>query len=508
MIFASLPGMASPDLCRIDGEDSPKEFSQSILRNLQLAKLENDPSDFCDSELAARYLFSSDHGTGRASKITQDEWFETLKTGKVAEKLESTAAKDRGVTNPWVKSLIPSEKVRQQVAEEFSGALLGRSDTLNSKGIVDALQKGRCSWPQVESEPVNENDRATASSYGVDYTSAAEKFACSELIGVLSINRCTGSFETIKRVALPSKAGLSLTGIEIYNRVLNDARYDEGLKRAALTIVKKQQDGVVPKGDYFGDLKSSFLQAGTSEKAATEMAWNVAALISTSGPNLTQRLTDYFDPPLVRTPKALSLVAIAQSLPVLDHRSSHAGQLYSFPPEVRGRCNTGKSYHFWYTAYLARRAALENGDSEAAAAVAFQTEKFYHLKERRKVDAVTRGHGHTPGQEIVRADLAYAAAGAAYGVYAANNSKPISLDVDRVMKHLLKKSDDGSVTLAASLAEAVTKNKLVQSYNKWTERFSPNTAFETTAAKGFPKSVDRSYLDFERSPTSQPPCAK
>ena len=69
------------------------------------------------------------------------------------------------------------------------------------------------------------------------------------------------------------------------------------------------------------------------------------------------------------TESRIALSAIAEFIPLMDPMmSEHAGSLYSLPPSVKSDCDIGKNYHFWMTAYFARKNAVEGMDPKSAAA--------------------------------------------------------------------------------------------------------------------------------------------
>ena len=85
------------------------------------------------------------------------------------------------------------------------------------------------------------------------------------------------------------------------------------------------------------DVRASFREAGANAFEAEEMTWNVLGLIGTAGPDLTRRMR-YMNDSTGEQQKILGLSVIAASMPLLDHRSSRKGHVYSFPESVKGEC--------------------------------------------------------------------------------------------------------------------------------------------------------------------------
>lgn len=480
--------------------DTVDSFAKEILKPLHLEMIERDAYGYCNDELAKRFLFSESR-SGEPVKVTYAEYQRAFNEGAVEALLEKHFEKES--VNPWHISLIPAKSVREKLLDQIP---TGQGDYLNLESASEMLKQERCSLPRPSTSHTELNFLSklkSDESFGVRKQSMAKKYACMEMLGLAATFSCEKAASTIERIARPTYH--SITGVEMYRNVLGDSRYDEGLRRAALKILARVNEGTETKGDLFSDLKSSFLESGESSDAAEEMAWNAVALLSTAGPNTDVRLI-YFHGDKSSSQKRLALNTISHVIPVLDHRSSAKGKVYSLPKEVKGACNTGKSYHFWFTAYLARRAALESKNPEASAAMAFQAEKAYQLTSR-SIDSAGRSANSplfSPASTIIRGDLAYASTGAVYGANRAGNRTPSGLDVDKEVAGMIKAAGVGNPGVIFNLASLAVNSDLATTYGKWTEKFSANTTFENTRKAGFPDKVHSSYLEFEKSPKKSP----
>lgn len=485
--------------------DMVDSFAKEILKPLHLEMIERDASGYCNDELAQRFLFSESPEMGELFKATYAEYQRAFNEGTTEALLEKLSDIEPNPT-AWSISLIPAESVREKLLNDIPTGNIGNN--VNLEGAIQMLKQERCSLPDpyiFSGFNIEEKKPRSDKSFGIQNQSMAKRYACFETLGITSTFSCDQAASTIDRIARPAVTGV--TGAEVYRNVLNDSRYDEGLRRAALKIAARANDGTETKGDLFSDLKSSFLESGESSDAAEEMAWNSVALLATGGPNVFLRLP-YFKGDRDSSQKRLALNTISHLIPVLDHRSSAKGKVYSLPKEVKGACNTGKTYHFWFTAYLARRAALESKNPEASAAMAFQAEKAYQLTSRSPDSARQSATSplFSPASTIIRGDLVYASAGAVYGANRAGNRTPSGLNIDKEIAGMIKTAGVGNPGVIFNLASQTVNSDLATTYGKWTEKFNANATFENTRKAGFPNKVHTGYLEFEKSPKKSP-CA-
>lgn len=488
--------------CPLTEIQTTADFSKSIIRTVNIAQLERDPADFCDQAMGLRYL-SSKPSVPNLEPITPVKLNTALADGTWRDEVQKRAASEWGVLDSWTKSLIPLEDVRLEALDtniNWPKKDLGRTWDKRLPDALAYLAKKPCE-ANGPSRAVDLPAMKGSDTYEskIKNSGALTKFACQEFLGFLKIGSCDESFSVVARI---SSGQAGLTGYELYRKVLNDARYDEGLRLAALKLGKRVMDKSTKGVDLFGDLKSSFKESGASEADSEEMAWNSVGLLATGGPNINWRL-DNLASQEGRQQKIFSLKFLSTLLPVLDHRSSHEGHIYSFPPSVSGACNTGKAYHFWYSAYLSRRATIESGNPEASAVGAFQAEKAYHILGRgtqglENAQRMSESSVYSSASQIVRADLAYASAGAIYGATSALSQKG-TLNVDHGLKTLLARGGDGDVGILATIASpfAPEQGKV---YKGWTKKFDSNSVFNDMNNKKFRGEVSTHALNFDKNP--------
>jgi hypothetical protein len=272
------------------------------------------------------------------------------------------------------------------------------------------------------------------------------------------------------------------TGYEILEKVLKDASYDAGLILAAKRVAGRLKQTLRTSDNFYDDILNSFIEAGNNLASAQDKTWNVLGVIATGGSNLASRLI-LNDSTSRRKLTSLNILSTVPG--VLDLDSAASGHIYSFPKSVKLGCETGKNYHFWYTAYLARQATLETGQARASAVAAFQLAKATRVSFNSSNQAVDLSSLDRPYMYIMRADIADEAAGAVFGAFAAMGKTP-NLDVNSAIADLIRTTGQGDPGPASGLltmfplGDAGAKFK---AYEIWMESFNPNMAFTELSSR-------------------------
>ena len=309
----------------------------------------------------------------------------------------------------------------------------------------------------------------------------SKRFAiCAYFVGVFDIPSCAKQFGSIYDYAAPIEG---LTAYDSIERVLTDRSYDEGLARAALRVMD-QVEGGRASANLYEDLYRSYLESGNHPVDADDRAWEVIAVLSARGPNLF-KLYGLYTPENSRSLVALAL--IAAGTPYLDQITYATGHPYSYPPRVSTRCNFGKPYHFWLTAYLARLATRASGDRTVGSAAGYLFQVGYQaLKKedgRDPLRAFTTPTFDHPNNKI-RLDLAAAASGAVYGAIAATSPPgPVPdgapIDSDENLRILLRDAQEMPVIdagAAKALWGGIEQGRL--GLERWLAIFAARSALE------------------------------
>lgn len=215
---------------------------------------------------------------------------------------------------------------------------------------------------------------------------------------------------------LPTTAGSE------FESIFADDRYVKPLREAALKMVKDAQDPTLTQGrNLFDDLMEEFKkpESGFSREEAPDAVWKTLAALAATGPNMHVRVNFPAERDAAKIhPSAFALTVIAQMIPHLDTMSmlQDKPRPYSLPHGIQFACDSGKSYHFWLSAYLARKRKKEGFSDASSQAAAFASNVGYQMK------TPTRDHGtdsrtspFNPTENSIRLDLTLAAAGARFG---------------------------------------------------------------------------------------------
>ncbi|MBL7556556.1 MAG: hypothetical protein JNM24_12120 [Bdellovibrionaceae bacterium] len=495
-LIISLYAVNLSAFCEFFNFEDLQELAEDSALSAQLIQFQKNPKDFCDQQLALRYLGSPDRNN--EMKTSKLEIERAVSDNSVQELTRTTYLKNDKLMNGydnWNRTLIPLEESKLDITKniDINDPESKSKDKIDLDRALVLLSKNS---PCMEIYYVDCNRNFEKRTI-LSIDPKQKKFACYELLGLLKINSCDKDFDSISKIATPVS---NVTARDILKQVMSDSRYNEGLRLAAIKIAKRTKKSITKSSNLFDDLKESFLESGANEVTAEEMTWNTLAVLSASGANLWQRLISVpysYD----QGQKRLAFHTIAASLPILDHRSSSTGHIYSFPKEVSGFCNSGKSYHFWYTAFLARHATIENGNPESAMVAAYQAQKFYQLKRGKigngNVDSSINSNLNSPSSNVTRIDLAYASTGAIYGAQKATTQIPSNQNLDYVFESLMLTSGKGSPSVLVNAA-AWTMEKPFSSYPHWVKKYNPNETLKNKPA--FTGSVKKEFLEFKKNP--------
>lgn len=292
-----------------------------------------------------------------------------------------------------------------------------------------------------------------------------------------SISMKSLSFKTIHDV-------VAMTNLPLWKEVITTRTYDEGLRLAALKIIKKIKYSKLQKSDkIFDDMLSGFTASGMNKVDADEATWKALGLIANGGANTISRVS--FER---GSQRSTALSFIASSMGFLDLKKSKLGlPLYSYPASVVTKCDHVKPYHFWMTAYLTRDLIKQGIDPDDPVTATYISQKGYQLKREiayannpnfRRYAILTRP-AYDPAHQIVRTDLAFGSEGAVYGAQLFSQSPHKPIDVDQAIVNLLA---DSSVMPAMSKNQTAELN-VIDAFDIWSKIFSPNSASESIKAQ-------------------------
>ncbi|MGZ3654335.1 MAG: hypothetical protein ACXVB9_16445 [Bdellovibrionota bacterium] len=377
-------------------------------------------------------------------------------------------------TDPWFDSMHPNAQIR--LSGFLNHAELKKAG-LNSFGAAETYLRNpypitisRDGYPFVSLDEIENSD----GTYDDAKKSLSSNFVFQAACNSLVLG--TGCGKALKEgVELGTPVEGNYTYFPLYREILTNKKYDEGLKVAALKIMSRIKDSDLEGADFFSDLQSSFQSTGISQEEAREMAWKTLGLIATAGPNIAWRIFR-LTPQNDDMPKKVALSIISSLASVLDSMTFKSGHPYSYPKSIHTTCDSGKTYHFWLSAYLAHDLVQRGHKPIDAAAAAFTAQKGYEMLATgsgRKPSRPFTEDFVSPNSDMIRMDLAYSSAGALYG---AQGKAELPLDVDQGLRQIFR---DGKPTAKMSErdADALAASAGPRYFLRWRSLFSPDSAF-------------------------------
>jgi hypothetical protein len=456
----------------------PKDFADGIV-------LFESPDSYCTNSALLNGLQSTEpriigggHSIWKPSPSLQDE-----------RQVKAYLRRHSDNFGTWGMSAVPLEEVK--LAAIFSDEEI-KDTSLNTLSKIQEYlkapdrfgeieirsQTGRYTLDEIEAFPVQQ-----AEDIGKGTSGAAMMYLCS-LLTYKNVLNCTSGLSQIVAYMSPKVPSISFkamtfTMIPLYRALFTDETFAEGVRIAALKISDKALKKAMPSSNLFDELYNSFVEAGLSSTVASDHAWDVIGLISTSGANLRKRLfsikTDSKNANIIR----FGLTVISSAIPILDFRTSKTGHIYSYPSTISTTCDIGKPYHFWMTAYLSRLLTKKFGSAEGAAAASFTAQKGYEMLSRtagRDPSLPFRVDAFYYYNNLLRIDLAFSGAGAWYGAHEGLGHKE-SFNIDEGIRALVnasKRLQPMGYEESIQLWRGTGKD----GFDKWIEIFSPDTSYQ------------------------------
>ena len=436
-----------------------------------------DMADFCKRNFILRFLNSQKSAPPNCSILSLKE------LEKIAnDKIKSL---DKYALDSWDLSLISTENSRNQSVDVFqnnkSVASYGKRLSYNFD-TISTISNDRYDiiFKKLKNDLDNSESIISSSNQNMMKTVACAKTALFSLIS------CKSSLDFVEKTATPRIfKNQNVTNIVFQAKVLTPEAWlyvykNNRLDNALITLAKELQSklksgNIDDTGNIFDDLNSHFIADGLTQEEATEATFQILAIISNGGPNTASRIVGL---DLEALPKSSAIAFLSQAMGAIDYLKQKKGfSLYSYPSEIKTKCDYAKPYHFWMSAYLSQELVKNKiATEENAPEFVFLAQKGYQINR----DVLSSGAGKTskvlsaesfgPIKQIIRLDLSFAAAGAIFGAKQFNNLTPIKqIDVDRATVALLKKAQ-------STKTEIKDSDSFLQKYSAWNEQFAPDEA--------------------------------
>lgn len=455
------------------GSSNPPTFSSEVLKRTQIQYAKEDIADFCERNMIHRYLNVRDLPPPRC---------ESLPILKLEEYADSHLPSS---DQSWQNALVSTPKSRDVGYRGYLKAGIAVNDFSSTEHIRDYFK--------TENQPENmvvkilAGAKADLSNFDslvsgiLDVVSNGGVDAVGECISHSGFraSSCLNALKILRgkvRVALYGQ--VPFTNIELWKKIYSTKKYDEGLRLAALQVAERMLGDLQENDNIFDDLLVAFHRSGMSSVEAIDATWTVLGVIANGGQNTLSRTV------LLEWPsqKSQALGYIANSMTAIDLKKRQKNlSLYSFPLGIETNCDTGKPYHFWMSAYLARNLVKdEKIESNVAIAAVYISQKMYQV-QRGALNAQIKSKGaiftrppYDPSHQIIRTDLAFAAAGAVFGALSDNTLGSKKINVDSAIVKLL---EDSSVRKPLDKA-AAEKMTFGERYSEFEKIFSPESALK------------------------------
>jgi hypothetical protein len=267
----------------------------------------------------------------------------------------------------------------------------------------------------------------------------------------------------------------------LFEEFLTDPIYARVLPRLALRVIGRigaETEGNFSTGDFYSDTLASFGEIVKDPKAAANYAWKWIAIYSTRGASfgaLTALLHDR------QLGLGISILQVSTGMSYLDSLRHGANRgSYSIPAKIKTDCFFGKPYHFWLSAYFARKIRLEGAKREPSTLAAFLTGAFYEYGSQTAGRDPTRAltdpsDGQYPKWEKI--NLYFDALGARFGWDAEDRSAK-EIDHDDALVEALK---ENPLLSKVEIFQKQTKDQIRYLY--WVSKYRPYDLLENVLKK-------------------------
>lgn len=419
-----------------------------------------------------------------------EESYNNFQSPEELEKLLNDNSKKFNFVDAWPGAIYPHLRMKKTAYENKIGypSYNGSGTRLTQELLIDFLSdtkdgverfKDRISYRKykdfVPESPTDLLKKESDQTIDFEKISTVKKLICAEYTPFHS-KKCAKALEIVIKEMTPRENIMILPTVA---EVLSNPTYVDGAAKAALKVMKRIKENDL-NGNLMKDIVESYKDSGLSEDHAKEHAWNLIAVWASRGPNIYGLTSRFLSEKNIQTLAALDVISSA--IPYLDELALQNGKNpYSYPPQVKTKCSYGKSYHFWMSAFIARKAAIETGDPKAAKVAAYLSEIGYQMKSgttgRDPNHAFMIDHLDEDNNKM-RIDVAFGSAGAVYGANDYKRKSDKTLDVDNALKVMIKKSKDKPI-LDKKEAEEKWSGLGIKGYLRWKKIIAPDAALKS-----------------------------
>lgn len=428
------------------------------------------------------------------SEFTNSDRIQALKSLKsTMGVIQNKASFENRSDSPWGNSLFPDERIRAAALTDH--LIFKRVYGFESLSDVRNYLQSE-SAPDLKQGPVYlpKKRRGAVFRAGI-LENAKQTGAVAYMCGGISAlfnNDCTNGVNLILEWATPEKmtdhvaveqsnlnTEMSLMMPELYHEIRSNPKMIIALTQVALSYFEKLSSCQQDDSDLFNDIYSQ-LQKHFSKDEAYENTWKVLGFISTAGANVGYRLWNFKNEYENEGKLKVALDVISFATMILDIRYQNKQRLYSLPATIKTTCDNAKYYHFWMSAYLARRLVQNNIRPKSAIEAAYILQKGYQMKFKGNTRNLI-GYFMYPQfynfHNVVRMDLTYSAVGATFGANSIQRRFDKKFDFDLIYTKMLNESEKLNEYTRAD-AEDLLSGTGFAAYREWNRLFKPDVALK------------------------------
>ena len=399
-----------------------------------------------------------------------------------------TATLEEGtILFPWETTQIPLMAVRQLAYQSLLNDTTSRVN--NYRLSAPDLNSEEALWDYLKKAPIG-NSNSFEKNFDEDFKPVdqekiqqglAQNLAICATYGLgFNTLSCAQELTQVLKDFQPYKASYGntkLNAIAYVKNFMKNPIHEQAMRSLAVKMNEKikaaRAQKVIVGSDLYSDLYQTYFAITNDKTKAEDLTWEVLTVFGSRGPNfeLLSLMDESYLPQLV---SASIVFTAATELDI--HYRRNLKRMYSFPKEVASTCDTGKSYHFWMPASIARTVLKRTGKKDVARAVSNIISVGYQMRGNvlsRNADRAFTVAWNEAGNQKIRMDLAYAAIGSMYG---SKFNGASGLNINKALEIILNKSK-----ALPPLTEEQSKNQWTgtgyEGFSRWEDLFAPTSPF-------------------------------
>lgn len=384
---------------------------------------------------------------------------------------------------PWERSLLGNAEAKKGPEDSSMLSLRHQVDPKRFTGIV----AGRLSDPRLEGTNRLQDHRGLRDARIHEVSTVERMAACKMVTGTINVLSCSSSLERLIPM-MPTHG--AILAPKLIRETLGKRSYTKALQKVAASLwARLDSKNFSPESNIYDELQDAFRETGFDPAEARRASLEVLGTISTGGANFFHRLDQESKTDIEYFPdrclggkscdlNAVFLTAIAEGISHADtiKMRNRPAKPYSLPGNMDFPCDSGKSYHFWMSAYFANKLREQGSSREGARSAVYTSHLGYHAARRSlagnsdEVEMLKMGR-YTSPENGLRMDMVLSAAGATFGSDLDGASNAV-FDGHGAYIKMLEEGDTDPTRRDGHLRSP-------SNFLTWVQRLSPRTALDS-----------------------------